>query len=77
MLSKSRFNRRLHRNVELFLLIFLRLGETWKQLNEKSVYVMDSYPIAVCDNYRIHRSDFIEGKSGEATLPAKNAISTA
>jgi hypothetical protein len=50
MLSKSRFNRKLHRISELFLILFLRLGETWKKLNEKSVYVMDSYPIAVCDN---------------------------
>jgi len=56
MLSKSRFNRRLHRIADLFLTLFLRLGETWKKLNEKSVYVIDSYPIAVCDNYRIKRS---------------------
>lgn len=50
MLSKSRFNRRLHRIADLLLTLFLRLGETWKKLNEKSVYVIDSYPIAVCDN---------------------------
>jgi hypothetical protein len=56
MLSRSRFNRRLHRIAELFLTLFLRLGEHWKKLNERSVYVIDSYPIAVCDNYRIPRS---------------------
>jgi hypothetical protein len=56
MLSRSRFNRRLHRIADLFLTLFLRLGETWKTLNEKSVYVIDSYPIVVCDNYRIKRS---------------------
>src|SRR5215213_9477318 len=56
MLSRSRFNRRLHRIADLFLTLFLQLGETWKNLNEKSVYVIDSYPIAVCDNYRIPRS---------------------
>ncbi|HSO11931.1 MAG TPA: hypothetical protein VLT51_06115 [Anaerolineales bacterium] len=39
-----------------------RLGETWKKLNEKSVYVIDSYPIAVCDNYRIKRSKIYRGE---------------
>jgi hypothetical protein len=61
MLSKSRFNRRLHRIADLFLTLFLRLGETWKHLNEKSVYVIDSYPIAVCDNYRIYRGEGFRG----------------
>ena len=56
MLSKSRFNRRLHRIHELVLTLFGRLGETWKELNDHCVYVMDSYPIACCDNYRICRS---------------------
>jgi len=60
MLSASRFNRRLHRIAELFLTLFLRLGGTWKKLNENSVYVIDSYPIAVCDNYRIKRSNIYQ-----------------
>jgi hypothetical protein len=55
MLSKSRFNRRWHRNAEWFLTLFCQLGETWKQLNRNSIYVIDSFPIAVCDNYRIPR----------------------
>jgi hypothetical protein len=33
MLSKSRFNRWLHRVQELFLTLFHLLGETWKDLN--------------------------------------------
>ena len=56
MLSRSRFNRRLHAIAELFLSLFLRLGQTWTKLNENSLYVVDSFPIAVCDNYRIMRS---------------------
>lgn len=61
MLSKSRFNRRLHRIQGLFLTLFRLLGETWKELNEHSVYVIDSYPIASCDNYRICRSRLYQG----------------
>lgn len=55
MLSKSRFNRRLHRIFDLFVALFDLLGETWKQLNADAVYVIDSFPIAVCDNVRIGR----------------------
>ena len=55
MLEKSRFNRRLHKISDLFLTVFSLLGEFWKQLNEESVYVIDSFPISTCDNYRIIR----------------------
>jgi len=71
MLSRSRFNRRLHRIADLFLTLFLRLGETWKQLNEKSVYVIDSYPIAVCDNYRIKRSKIYRGEDFRGYIASK------
>ena len=71
MLSRSRFNRRLHRIADLFLTLFLRLGETWKQLNEKSVYVIDSYPIAVCDNYRIQRSKIYHGEDFRGYIASK------
>jgi hypothetical protein len=74
MLSASRFNRRLHRIAELFLTLFLRLGETWKKLNEKSVYVIDSYPIAVCDNYRIRRSKIYHGEDFRSYLASKSGI---
>jgi hypothetical protein len=56
MLSRSRLNRRLHRLKDLFLTCFELLGHRWKQLNTESVYIIDSFPIAVCDNYRIPRA---------------------
>jgi hypothetical protein len=56
MLSKSRFSRRLHRIKELFILLFDLLGNIWKTLNEDAIYVIDSFPVAVCDNMRIRRS---------------------
>jgi hypothetical protein len=37
---------------DLFWALFNMLGETWKQLNEDSLYIVDSFPVAVCDNYR-------------------------
>jgi len=62
MLGKSRFNRRWHRLAERFLTLFSLLGETWKQLNSNSIYVIDSFPVAVCDNYRIRRCRLYQGE---------------
>jgi len=71
MLSRSRFNRRLHRIGELFLTLFLRLGRHWKNLNERSVYVIDSYPIVACDNYRIPRSKIYHGEDFRGYIASK------
>lgn len=56
MLSKSQFSRRLQRLDYLFIALFRVLGETFKELNDESVYIIDSAPIAVCDNIRIKRN---------------------
>lgn len=56
MLSKSQFSRRLHRLDDLFVGLFRVLGEHFKQLNEESIYIIDSAPVAVCDNIRIRRN---------------------
>ena len=56
MLSKSRLIRRLNRIKELFYTLFDLLSHTWKTLNTNAIYMIDSLPIAVCDNIRIRRS---------------------
>jgi len=56
MVSKSRFSRRLHRIKAIFIVLFDLLAQTWKTLNTDAIYVIDSIPIAVCDNIRIRRS---------------------
>jgi hypothetical protein len=56
MLSKSRLNRRLHRLKDMFVALFNLLGTIWKTLNADAMYVIDSFPISVCDNIRISRS---------------------
>jgi hypothetical protein len=62
MLNRSRFNRRLHRLADLFLTLFGVLGETWKELNANSIYVIDSIPAAACGNYRIPGSRRYQGE---------------
>lgn len=71
MLSASRFNRRLHRIKPLFLTLFACLGETFKQLNAESVYVIDTFPIAACDNYRIRRSRRYRGEAYRGYIASK------
>ena len=56
-ISKSRFNRRLHAiDSSLWLQLFDLLAEVFKQNNPHQSYVVDSLPVAVCDNIRIGRS---------------------
>ena len=55
-ISKSRFNRRLHAiKSDLCKTLFDLLAEAFKQNNPHQSYVVDSLPVAVCDNIRIHR----------------------
>lgn len=62
MLGKSRFSRRLHRVKPLFLTLFALLGEHFKAFNAESIYILDTFPIAACDNYRIPRSKRYRGE---------------
>lgn len=63
MLGKSRFSRRVHRVKPLFLILFAHLGEHFKAMNEEAVYIVDTFPIAACDNYRIPHSKRYRGEA--------------
>ena len=55
-ISKSRFNRRLHAIAPfLWQALFDLLAEVFKHNNATESYVVDSLPVAVCDNIRIRR----------------------
>jgi hypothetical protein len=71
MLSRSRLNRRLHRLADLFLTFFELWGHTWKQLNPDAIYIIDSFPIAVCDNYRIPRVKLYKGEAYRGYIASK------
>src|ERR687886_896453 len=71
MLSPSRFNRRLHRVKDLFLTLFAFIGEHWKDVNSDSVYIIDSFPIASCDNIRIKRSRRYQGEDYRGYIASK------
>jgi hypothetical protein len=71
MLGKSRFNRRLHAIADRFLIVFQVLGELFKQLNADSVYVIDSFPVPVCDNIRIPRAQLYEDEDYRGYIASK------
>lgn len=62
MIDKSRFCRRLHQLESLLFQMFFEVGQYLKIIAGASDYVMDSFPVAVCDNIRISRSKLVKGK---------------
>jgi hypothetical protein len=62
MLSRSRLNRRLHAVAELAHTLFHQLGSVLKQMSISTHYLLDSFPVAVCDNIRIARSRMLKGE---------------
>lgn len=62
MLDKSRYCRRLHQLEPLLCSLFFQIGQYLKDISGASSYVIDSFPVAVCDNIRISRSKILKGK---------------
>jgi hypothetical protein len=71
MLSKSRYSRRLHRIKHHYLAVFALLAEMWKALNDKQIYSLDTFPVPVCDNYRIPRAKIYQEKVFHGYTPSK------
>jgi hypothetical protein len=71
MLGKSRLSRRLHRIRPFFLTLFQVLGEHWKALNEESIYLIDTFPIAACDNIRISRAKLYQAAMYRGYIASK------
>jgi len=85
-LSRSRFNRRLHRVASLLESLFEWLGRVHKAAGSEEVFLIDSCPIEVCDNIRIRDCRIYpseataqkrQGTPFEDTTAANVAFSTA
>ena len=61
MLSRSRLCRRLHAVADLAYTLFHQLGAALKELSASANYLLDSFPVAVCDNIRIPRARILRG----------------
>lgn len=71
MLSRSRLNRRLHRLSELVYTLFHQLGAVLKEASCSTRYLLDSFPVAVCDNIRIRRSRLARGEQFRGRICSK------
>jgi hypothetical protein len=71
MLGKSRFNRRLHRLSMLMNDIFHQLGMVFKEMSESSEYLLDSFPVPMCDNIRIFNVKLIKSEEYRGYIASK------
>ena len=72
MISKSRLNRRLHAiPLSHWDALFGILAAMFKESNDSGEYVVDSFPIPVCDNIRIWRSKLYEGEQFRGYIASK------
>ena len=72
MLSESRLNRRIHAvDGSVWENLFCILSETFKETDEGQEYIIDSFPVPVCDNIRIGRCAILEGEDYRGYIPSK------
>lgn len=62
MLDKGQFNRRLHRLSTLLYTMFHQMGQQLKAIAGAADYIIDSFPVAVCDNVRIFKTKLLRDK---------------
>lgn len=71
LLSRSRFSRRVNRLADLIHLMFHKLGGVLKQLHWESRYVLDSFPVPICDNIRIKRCRIVRDELYRGKMSSK------
>lgn len=71
MISKSRLNRRLHGVAQLSYELFHQLGWAFKQVNSSSEYLIDSFPVAVCENIRINNCRLVQSQDYRGFIASK------
>ncbi len=71
MLCKSRFSRRWHRLFLPLLDLFDYLGTIFKALNSSSEYMLDSFPVPICDNIRIPKARLVSSEDYRGYIASK------
>lgn len=71
LLSRSRFSRRINRLMDLIYLLFHQTGSALKDFNWESRYLLDSFPVAVCDNIRINRCRIVQDERYRGHISSK------
>ncbi|MEH1844452.1 MAG: IS982 family transposase [Nostoc sp.] len=71
MLEKSRLNRRLHGISMLINDLFHQMGMILKELSDCTEYLLDSFPVQMCDNIRIFNVKLIKSKEYRGYIASK------
>lgn len=71
MLDPSRFSRRLHRLFLPLLDLFECLGMALKSINANTEYLLDSFPVPICDNIRIKRARLAHSEDYRGYIASK------
>ena len=71
MLSRSRLNRRLHRVATLVNSLFHQLGLVLKEASPATKFLLDSFPVALCDNMRISRCRLVSNEEFRGYIASK------
>jgi len=71
LLSRSRFSRRVNRLADLIYRLFHQLGSVLKELHWESRYLLDSFPVPVCDNIRINRCRIVSDERYRGKMSSK------
>jgi hypothetical protein len=71
MLDKSRFNRRLHGISMLMNDLFHQMGMIFKEISDCTEYLLDSFPVPMCDNIRIFHVKLIKSKEYRGYIASK------
>ncbi|WP_066377014.1 IS982 family transposase [Anabaena sp. CA = ATCC 33047] len=71
MLEKSRFNRRLHHVAMLMNDLFHQVGMALKEISENTEYLLDSFPVPICDNIRIFNAHLIQSPEYRGYIASK------
>lgn len=71
MLEKSRFNRRLHGISMLMNDLFHQMGMILKQISDCTEYLLDSFPVPMCDNIRIFNVKLINSEEYRGYIASK------
>lgn len=69
--SRSRFNRRLHALSHLMPLLLGLFKNLWEQLRQSQDYILDTLPLAVCENIRAPRCRLARHISYRGYTPSK------
>ena len=71
LLSRPRFSRRLNRLADLIHCLFHKLGSVLKDLHWDTRYLLDSFPVPVCDNIRIKRCRLVQNEQYRGKMTSK------